>query len=269
MVEEWGWQIAAQVLAIIGVVILLIVAFAVRKSRLHLPSCGQQASWKKCFQGPILRYAFMTIGLYAPLAILVDMWGIPFLSLKYAISREQAASITMLGYLGLAAGSALLPIIIRSQKSLHQLILYALIGVSLCMGMIILGSLPMGGLAIVFLALGFLCGSLMLCYPAIGLHTTPNDSGFIFGFANAFLMLGEGALNFVMGALLDFQSGGVMTAEGTHVYTLVQYQSALSWIFFPILGLCIGFAVISKRGVQKIMNQDELFDLEVKSAKRP
>jgi len=255
MVEKWGWKIAAQVLAMIGIAIFAAIALVIRKSlsplNIPLEKESGNSSWRRCFQAPVLRYAFITIGLYAPLAILVDMWGIPFLSLKYGILREQAASITMLGYFGLAVGSTIIPIMVRSQKSLHRMILGSLIGVCLCIGTIIIAFLPLTMLAIVFLLLGFLCGSLMLCYPAIGLYTTPKNSGFIFGFANGFLMLGEGALNFGVGALLDLQAGGILSADGTPIYTALQYQSVLTWIFVPLLTLCIGLTAISMRSLRK------------------
>ncbi len=252
IVEKWGWKISAQALAMIGVVIFAAIALVIRKS--PSPTAIQverESSWKLCFQGSILRYILITIGLYAPLAILVDMWGIPFLTLKYGIVREQAASITMLGYFGLAVGSVVIPLITRSQKSLHRMILGSLIGVGLCLGMIILSFLPLTMLAIVFLVLGFLCGSLMLCYPAIGLYTTPKNSGFLFGFANGFLMLGEGALNFGVGALLDFHGKGIVSGDGTAIYTVLHYQNVLSWIFFPLLTVCIGLAWISMRSLRK------------------
>lgn len=255
LVEHAGWRMASKDLAMMGLVIFLLIAFLTRRWQRMSISATPKCFWSQV-NGPVILYAIITIGLYAPLSVLVDIWGVPFLSLKYGISREQAASITMLGYLGLAIGSSLLPLLVGSAMALHRVILASLGVVGTLLGMIVLAHVSVFVLPFLFLTLGFFCGSLMLCYPAIGTYTTSSNSGFIFGVANACLMLGEGMLNFCVGLVMDGTAQGSLNLLGEPVYTTSDYQLALAAVLLPVVAAsvaCVGVLIGKQRKQASLM----------------
>ena len=68
----------------------------------------------------LIAYSLIAVGLYTPLSAMADIWGISFIRQKFGINPIIAGSISDLLFLGLAAGSLIIPWSCEKKKIINK-----------------------------------------------------------------------------------------------------------------------------------------------------
>ena len=186
-----------------------------------------------------LIYSFLTVGVYTPLAVLADLWGVSFVMEKFELSRSDSASTTMLMYVGLAIGCLFLPTLAQRYRLMARSIQFCSAGL-LIIFLVILGLpwIPTYALSTMFFTIGILCGSEMICFTGVLSKSTPKTSGLIIGFVNTLNMSGGAILQQIIGRSLDAQWDGSLSASGIRLYNGDQYTLALC-VLPLVLCMCL------------------------------
>ncbi|MEN8236873.1 MAG: MFS transporter [Pseudomonadota bacterium] len=187
----------------------------------------------------IMLYALLAIGLYTPLAALADLWGTAFLMQKFSLPRADAAQTSMMMYLGMAAGSLLLPWLCEKYNILNRSIQVCGFALLALFAIILYGpAVNLSVLVILLLSLGFFCGAEMMCFTGAVQYTTPQSSGLTLGVVNTMNMLGGAILQFVIGFGLDWQWQGLLDEYDIRVYSTEEFVFALTALLIVMVLCC-------------------------------
>lgn len=188
----------------------------------------------------VMLYALLAVGVYTPLSVLADLWGVAFLMQKYQLSRLDAASTSMMMYVGLGIGCLLLPWLSEKYHVLNRSIMFCTIGVFLIFALLLYGPLlSLWMLKGCLILLGVCCGVEMLCFTGASQYTLSHNVGTTLGIVNTLNMLGGGILQQVIGSVLDTVWSGKYDLQGVRVYDAYEYQLALSVLFGVVVICCL------------------------------
>lgn len=251
-VELFGWQYTVLLTCFLGGFLLILTILFLKEA----PLKNNETFQKKKFwfdlktiacNKTIFIYALLAIGVYTPMAVLADLWGVSFLAEKFAINRAEAAPITMLMYVGLTFGSLILPVF-AERYNVFRLILQVCSACLLFLFtiMLIAGSLPLLALKGMLITIGFLCGAEMICFTGAVTEATPRTSGLTLGFVNTMNMLAGALLQQLIGYLLDIQWNGATSVSGMRYYSANEYVQALMVLPAILLG-CVVLSLFLKK----------------------
>ena len=251
-VEAFGWKQSILLTCILGVFLVIFIALFLKdsqkKSSIHFDMRQLKKDLKTiACNKTIVIYALLAIGVYTPLAVLADLWGVSFLMQKFHITRADAASTTMLMYLGLAIGSLTLPAFAERYRLFTRVIQICSLGLlALFSGMLMAHTLSMLALKGIFLLIGCLCGAEMICFSGALIGSEKRTSGLTIGFVNTMNMLGGAVLQQLIGTALDWQWNGAVDPAGVRLYTMEHYVWAL--MILPIvLVACVLLSMTLKK----------------------
>jgi MFS family permease len=234
IVDAFSWQEAVQLTTIIGLFLFMVIFLFLKDhhifSRQQLKKVHILSDLKVIASNrSVVIYAVLAIGLYTPLSVLADLWGTSFVMEKYAFSRADAASTTMVMYLGLAVGSLILPWICEKYHIFNRCIQLCGIALIFLFAFVLYGpSISIFTLKIVFFILGFFCGAEMICFTGAVLDVKPAQSGLTIGFVNTLNMLGGAILQQIIGTGLDLQWTGAVNEAGIRLYHASEFVNALT-----------------------------------------
>jgi MFS family permease len=175
--------------------------------------------------------------MFATVVTLLGLWGVPWLTQVYGLSRVGAATTLAWLALGVAVGSPLagwlsdrwlrrrrLPFVVFSAA-------YALGWVPL----LITGDqrLPASSLPPFLFVMGVAAGGLSLLFTCVREVNDPARVGLAVGFCNMPIFLGFGVLQSLSGVLLDARWRG-LALDGVRVYPEDAYRA--------LFGVCFGVA---------------------------
>ncbi len=246
LADYTGWRESISYAAYLGLIILLVALLGLPKPRKEslmprspdLTRAITQSLIEVVKTPPVMVYAVLAIGVYTPLSVLADLWGVSFLMQKYDLSRAVAAETTMMMYFGLAMGCLILPWLSEKYHFLNRSIQASVLGVLVIFALLLYGPLlPLPVLQFVLILLGIFCGAEMLCFAGASRYTHVRNVGTTLGVVNTLNMLGGGLLQQLIGWLLDSVWSGKME-EGVRIYSTNEYTIALSVLVFVIAICC-------------------------------
>lgn len=183
--------------------------------------------------------AIAALGIYSCVSVLADLWGVSFFMQAYDLSKQDAAQVSSLIYVGLCCGSVVIPFLSHKFFGSKFFILLCLSSIAICLALLIYGPHNSSLLASVLcLLIGFAAGAEMLCFANACRVLPVKMAGTVTGFVNGVVMLGGSCLQQLVGYVLDRFWDGQLTIHGTRMYSVNAFQSA-----FLLLGLCILFAL--------------------------
>ncbi len=187
----------------------------------------------------VLIYAFLAVGLYTPLSVMADLWGVAYIMAKFGLVRSDAAQVSMMLYVGLCAGSLVLPTLAEKYNALNKTITFCVFGILLSLCTILFTpNLGWIEISILLFTLGFFCGAETLCFTGVVIYAPLNKTGVTIGITNTANMLGAAIAQQVIGIILDrVLWAGAMDVNGHRLYNVSDYTIALSSLIF-IIGLC-------------------------------
>lgn len=258
--DDYGWRSTITYTAVIGIVLIVFSLICLPKhtkdqsSRVkeNFKTIGQNIlSIIKNYR--VMLYAFLAVGLYTPLSALADLWGTAFLMQKFSLPRAEAAHTTMLMYVGLAAGSLVMPWVCEKYNLLDRAIQLCGLGIIILFGILLYGPIMNNTqLTLLLICLGFFCGAEMMCFTGALLFSNPNNSGLTIGIVNTFNMLGGAVLQQFIGYSLDFHWEGLLDEKGIRIYESHHFVLAFSILTGVILLCCLASLKLVKKK-QKII----------------
>jgi len=175
-------------------------------------------------------------GVYTTQITLLGLWGVPYLVQVYGLSRLDASTFTSMIAIGMGVGAPFVGWLSDRRLGLRRLpmiacaTIYALCWVPLALPG---ARVPVALLAPFFLVMGFTSAGLVLVWSCVREVNDPARVGVAVGFCNLPIFLAIALLQWITGAILDANWGGVEVA-GARVYPTTAWGAAFT--------ICLGFA---------------------------
>lgn len=184
-------------------------------------------------------------GINASYLAFAGLWGVPYLTQVYGLSRAEAAGHMTAIALGLTLGSPTFGFL--SDKILRRRRLtYAVAAVGYALTWLPLvawdgGRPPVQILLPLYFAFGFLSSGIVVTWACTREVNPPEYAGLAIGIVNTPVFLGTGLLQSGVGALLDGYWAGAMRA-GARLYSLEAYRAGFL-VCLAVAGLAAACAL--------------------------
>lgn len=253
---QWhDWRIAVIIIGLSGFILFLLSFIFIKnfnneESESEIINLFQQI--RQVFKTQILLYAVIAGGIYAPVCVFGDLWGVRFLNAKFGLSEADAINISLSAlYIGLAVGSLVLPYISEMIGRLNLVIVTSLLinGILFCT-MIFIEDISIDDLYLLVGAIGFFCGSEMICFTAAWNLVPRNCTALTVGVINSLSLIFNAIFQQAVGVLMDMMWDGKLNESGTRIYSEDTYVIGISSI--PIvLFLCFTFSLLLIRKINQ------------------
>jgi len=204
---------------------------SLRETLAAIPAiAGNKRSW------PVL---VMGATMYGSFVAFFGLWGVPYFTQAYGMSRVAASNVLMMTAVGLLVGAPLSGWVsdrwlgLRRPPAIAATGLYAALWALLALPSMPAPATWLGPLCFL---LGFASGGVSLVFPCIREVNDPRHVGVALGTQNLPIFLGVALMQWLTGVLLDANWTGTLAA-GARVYPLGAYRAAF--------GLCFGAASVS------------------------
>lgn len=165
-----------------------------------------------------------------------DVWGVPYLIVKYGFNKADAAFLVSFIFIGMIFGGPLLAFL--SQKFGNYFVIAAC-GAGLAFSFLILLSTSAPSwwqLSTLFFVVGLMCCYQVIVFAAGATLVPCQYLGVTVAFLNCINMLGGSFFHTVIGKLMDISWNGRISSNGLKLYEIDSFQWALSII--PFCALC-------------------------------
>ncbi len=243
-VSEYGWRTSVLATGVFGAVLSLLIFLIVRDSPVANIGARKRLSWKNVGEGlwvaarlwRVWRIALVALAMSGPMLTIAGLWGTPYLSSAYSLSKPEAAFYVSLQLLGWAFGAPFWGWLADYTGKLKQLLVWPALCLTLLLAMIcFVSNLPLWLTVVCFIGTGFF-GSCMPITFALGKKVTPEHiSGSVTGIINSATVLSGAILQPAVGFVLDLLWDGTVEA-GSRVYSSEDYQTGFILIFLMALG---------------------------------
>lgn len=174
---------------------------------------------------------FLAGGLSAsPVLVFAGLWGVPYLTQVYGIERSQAAVMTSTMLVAWALGGPAIGAISDRLGRRKSPYLSTNVLAAILWGIFLIGDLPRGALYLLFAAIGFTSGGVIVGFAFAREANHPGASGAVGGVVNMSVLGTAAIMQPVLGMILDRHWGGVLEASA-RVYDSNAYTSAFIWFF--------------------------------------
>jgi predicted MFS family arabinose efflux permease len=255
LLKKMGWQKACFVLSGIGLICTILMFFIMkdrqnqRGSDLHV--AGVIKMIKRLVKDTtLLRIGLISACLYLPFSVFAELWAIPYLTTTSHLPTTQAASISVLLYVGSAVGSLFLTPLLRLVGSYSAGLRLTTISIMILFTTLnLFPSLPSIGVISIFLTLGIVATGQMLVFSWAHEGAAENEQGMRLGFVNAITMTAPVLIQPLFGYVLDYFWTGAMSEAGVKVYTASAYNNAI--LLFPVF-CALALLLLIKKGKDSV-----------------
>lgn len=250
ILQSHDWRVATVIIGISGFVLfflsLIFVPNIVRATGHGLKHIFSQT--KYVFSPQILLYSVIAGGIYAPVCVFGDLWGVRFLNAKFGIVESEAINLCLSLYAGLAVGSLVLPYISEKIRNLDFIIMASLlVNAALFCIIVFATEISTQNLYLLVLLIGFFCGSEMICFNAAWKIVPQNCSALTVGVINSFSLIFNAAFQETVGVLMDAMWDGSLDSKGGRVYSVDNYIIGISSIPTVLLFCFVISLMLSKK----------------------
>ena len=234
IVDAYNWKMACYFLFSIGSVIMILFYYF-KDLTSSCSNYRSKYSASKIIEiiktKEVWAYIVITICLYIPLPVFVDIWSGAILAQKYQMISSVTSSISIFGYIGSIIGGVLLTTIANEKNTMT----ISLIAATSFILSSVYFELSIYYLYAIFFMIGFCTGSVVISFRSIAKYVDPNSLGLAFGVTNTCSMFGLGAINYIIGKVVDSVWNGDLTEAGEKLYTSMNYQYAITAVLLPIM----------------------------------
>lgn len=236
-----GWRNAMLIAAVVGMIVMLVSWFVIKdkpdNKKIQIAEGGLLDGLKIIVAKPqnwlVGLYSLM---MFLPLCVFAELWGTPYLMQRFGISNELASCGGIMVLFGYAAGcsvSAKLSDYWQSRRKVMALsVTWTFIGFAVVLYAPGLSFYAV--LAAMFLS-GVASGFSILYFTAVQESNPRKYSATSVGFTNALCMASGFIFQPLLGKLIDYSWDGNFNADGAPLYTLKDYQFALSAVLLAFL----------------------------------
>lgn len=234
LISHHDWKHVALILALVAIG-LGIAAYCFLRSPSHShndeKTVFQWSHFKKLLSLPaiwILALAnFLMVGALEGFA---DVWGVPFLTTAYEMSKVDAAQLISFIFFGMLFGGPLLAFL---SKKIGNYAVISLCGLVICLAFKLLLSNTHYSwyyLALILFTIGVVCCYQVIVFAAGSQLVESKLLGVTVAFLNCINMLGGSFFHTHIGQAMDATWSGSMGVDGLHTYTHESYEAALALI---------------------------------------
>lgn len=188
-------------------------------------------------------YGCMT---YLPLSAIAELWGIPFLQNRFSVSTGAASVGAALIFIFFGLGSIGAAWVAQKLNNLRTTMILFAIGLIACYGVAIFSDAISFSTCLGLLSVGsFFAGVNVLAF-TVSNNIMPDEyAGTGTGFMNTIVMASGVVFQPLLGMLLDVFRNGRVNADGTPLYTILNYRSALVFVIISLL-IALGAVILVK-----------------------
>lgn len=228
-----GWQTALIYLTILGAVVLVINVLFLRDRETEKAKIMSRAEIAQQIKDVLKSrfawmYAITALGMYLPISVFADLWGVPFLTLKYGLAKDVAATILSWAYVGTCGGVIFVALVSNILKGVRLIIGAAAAMVTGLMAVIVFApDLSQGTISILLVMLGVAVGAEILCFSKTCQENDIRVAATVTGFLNFIVTLGAAFVQQLVGWLIKVSWDGKLAATGLPLYKISDYQNAM------------------------------------------
>ncbi len=228
-----GWQTALIYLTILGAVVLVINILFLRDRETEKAKIMSRAEIAQQIKDVLKSrfawmYAITALGMYLPISVFADLWGVPFLTLKYGLAKDVAATILSWAYVGTCGGVIFVALVSNILKGVRLIIGAAAAMVTGLMAVIVFApDLSQGTISILLVMLGVAVGAEILCFSKTCQENDIRVAATVTGFLNFIVTLGAAFVQQLVGWLIKVSWDGKLAATGLPLYKISDYQNAM------------------------------------------
>lgn len=238
LITLYDWRTATYLLIFLGL-LLTATLLKFKPSKKFSKSHNANYSYSKIIDliktKEIWLYTFISICIYIPLPIFADIWAGEILSRKYDFTNVMTCQISMISYLGCMIGSLTL----STLSNERMVLLCSLIGSLLLMLLIMYFKTYPIILYLMFFGIGFCAGSIVISFRSIAKYVNIKSFALALGILSAFFNFGLGIINYCIGVLTDYLWDGTTGKLNECIYSLADYQRAITVVILPIMLIAI------------------------------
>ncbi|MCW8400050.1 MFS transporter [Legionella sp. PATHC038] len=244
-ITEWsqsmGWEQVLLLIAIVGAGLSVFIFIVVRDgpeghhpNKHPLPEFFQNVL--KVLMAPeVWVIGFVGACLYTSLSVFGELWGKTYLEQAHGLTKVEAAKTVSAVFLGWAVGAPIAGYLSdRSGRRLLPLVLGAILAL-ICISIVLYWpGLSYVSLNVLLFLYGVFSATEIIVFIMAKECSGALLSGTVFAATNMIVTLGGVIFQPLVGKLLDtFGDSGIV--EGEHIYTVVDYQVALSILPLSLL----------------------------------
>lgn len=159
------------------------------------------------------------------------LWGVPFLTTHYGLTKAHAAGLCSVMLVAWAIGSMTYgPLSERLGRRKPLFVTGVVLTMALWAVLIFVPALPYVALVSLLIVTGFIGAGFIIVFAYAKESVPPALAGTASGIVNMGVMTGGMVMQPIIGWVLDLRWGGAM-ANGVRVYDLAAYQAAFSLMF--------------------------------------
>lgn len=236
LVDHIGWHATMYVLAIVGAAIGVLIYLVVRNEPAAQTAKGEMKIGFRQVHRNLMeiikgKYTWVnaigSLFFFLTTVAFAGLWADPFLQTVHLVSREEAAFISSMIFVGWIIGGPVMGLISdRIQNRRLVLRSCTFLALLALLPVIYMTPLDSGTLFILFFFIGLFSGSQLLTFSLAIEYNSPESKGTAAAFTNFIIALGGAILQPGVGVLMDYFRG---TAK---LYSAHDYQMALT--LFPI-----------------------------------
>lgn len=236
-INALGWRDALFVIGIIGIVLAAIFWLVVRdQSKYHVDlnlTPEGSSLWESCkavFTSKQSWLLSVYSGLaFAPVTVFGGLWGVPYISEAFALSKTNAANIVSLLFIGFAVGAPLWGWLSDYLGNRKNLMYGGTVLAALSFSVILYLPISVGLLSVLMFFFGFFISTFLICFTMIREINAPAVAATAIGFMNSFDAFLGAISDPITGKFLDMGWDGKM-AEGARVFSIATYKWTLTTI---------------------------------------
>ena len=239
--ESMGWQHVLLLVATVGSVLSLVMFFVVRDgpeghqhNKYPLPEFFRNVL-KVLMSPEVWLIGFVGACLYTSLSVFGELWGKTYLEHVHHLTKVEAARTVSAVFLGWAVGAPIAGYLSdRTGRRVLPLVVGAILSL-ICISLVLYWpNLSYTSLNILLFLYGVFSATEIIVFIMAKESTGAKLSGTVFAATNMIVTLGGVVFQPLVGKLLDtFGDSGIVGGE--HIYTVVDYQVALSILPISLL----------------------------------
>ncbi|MGE3319413.1 MAG: MFS transporter [Candidatus Berkiella sp.] len=241
-----GWQSMFRIYGIVFFTLAILIFCVIRNRPQNVPGTQEKslphtATLKMLWGVLFNRYTWINAlyaGLiYAPTDVLGELWGKEFLQNIHQLNPYTASHAISFLFIGWAIGGPCAGWLADHWGRKPVMILSALMGTLLLPMIFYIPGIPMGLIMFILFLYGLSNTGLIASYTTAGELHSKELGGFSMAIANMMSVLLGSLLMPVLGWLLDWHASMHLSANGTLIHTITDYQRSTL-----VLPLCLGLA---------------------------
>lgn len=238
---SFGWRHVLDLMVIIGAVLTVVIFAVVRdgpeghESHKHpLPEFFHNV-WKVLCSPQVWLIGFVGACLYTSLSVFGELWGKSYLEQAHHLTKAEAARTVSAMFLGWAVGAPIAGYFSdRTGRRVLPLVVGAIMGL-ICISIVLYRpGLSYVTLNILLFFYGVFSSTELIVFIMAKENSGAKLSGTVFAAVNMIVTLGGVIFQPLVGKLLD-SFGDSQIVAGEHIYSVVDYQMALSVLPISLL----------------------------------